>query len=889
MPPLPSGTVTFLFTDIEGSTVRWEYDAAAMWQAVAGHFDLLDQVITAEDGVLYKKVGDAAQAAFPTVLAAVRAAIAAQRTLAATEFPTVGPLPVRMAIHVGNATPVAGDYLAPALNRLARVLSIASGGQILLTEAAWEQVASTLPVGYALRDLGGHRLKDLLVAERLYQLTGPGLHDDFPLLRSLDVRPHNLPAQPTALIGREEELARLRALLTESGARLVTLTGPGGTGKSRLAVQVAADALEAFPDGVWWIPLAEITDAALVPEAIAAPLGLRERPGESLIDTVAGHLRTRTTLLVLDNLEQLLTSAPLIARLLETAPRLVILATSREPLRLRGERDVPVAPLRVAPLGGRIAPQEALAFPAVRLFVERAAAARPGFAVTAENVTAVVAICRQLDGLPLAIELAAARVLLLPPAALLARLGKSLSLLTGGQRDLPARQQTLRATIAWSHDMLTPSERLVFARLAVFAGGCTLDAAEAVVAAGGGVESDLLDAIEGLIQKSLLRHGADPEAEPRVSMLETIRELALEQLTSQPENGAAVHAAHAAYFRQLLTTAIDSDDEVAAYDALEIESGNLRAALDWHDGRGEAVAALELAADLRWFWWVRGHLREGQTRLERTLDRSPTAPPALRATALSGLGVLLEASGDSKRAKTYHEEALALYRDLGDELGVADALENLGFVAAAEGDLARSAAMREDVLALRRATGDKRGIAVALINVGLVAYQKGDFDHAIARYEEARTLSLETNDQWILATVLGNIGDALLRKTRGSGSNAAAAGEAAALEARASELIKQALHISRKLGDRERILDGLLMLADVAAPADPRHAARLLGAADALAAESGHRLAPIDPQHHTHIVESVRAALGDPEFEAAWRDGGRLSLTDAVASALDPP
>jgi predicted ATPase/class 3 adenylate cyclase len=889
MPALPSGTVSFLFTDIEGSTARWQHDAAAMWQAVEGHFDLLRQAIAAEDGVLFKKIGDAAQAAFPSVPAAVRAAIAAQRALAAADFPAVGPLPVRMAIHIGDATPVEGDYLAPALNRLARVLGITYGGQILLTEAAWEQVSANLPTGYTLRDLGGHRLKDLLVAERIYQLTGPELRDDFPPLKSLDLRPHNLPAQPTELIGRESEVAQLRALLTAPGTRLVTLTGPGGTGKSRLALQTAADILEAFPDGVWWIPLAAITDPALVPEAIAKPLGLRERPGERLIDTVNGHLRARTLLLVLDNLEQILTSAPLIAQVLESAPGLVILATSREPLRLRGEREYPVAPLNLPPIGARLAPEEILAFPAVRLFVERAEAVRAGFALTAENASAVIAICRQLDGLPLAIELAAARARLLPPAALLARLEKRLPLLTGGPRDLPERQQTLRATIAWSHDMLAPPERTVFARLAVFAGGCTLDAAEVVVTADGGVDIDLFDAIEGLVQKSLLRQTAEPQDEPRFSMLETIREFALDQLAALPDEGAAVHTAHADYFRHLLTAAVDSDDQVAAYDDLEIELDNLRAALDWQERHGEAGAALELATDLRWFWWVRGHLREGRTRLETALRLSPSAPPALRAKALSGLGVLLEAGGDYERAKFHHEEALALYRDIGDEPGIADALENLGIVAANQGDLTRSAALREEVLALRRATGDKRGIAVALINLANVAYLRGSFDQAIELYEEARTLSLETSDQWILTIALGNIGGALIRRTRGEANASVEVKAAAETEAQATALIRQALSISRSLGDRERILDGLLMLAEAAALDEPKHAALLLGAVDALAAESGFQVSPADPRYHTHIVESVRATLGDPGFAAVWREGARLSLEDTIAVALDRP
>ena len=508
MPEYPSGTVAFLFTDIEGSTARWEHDAPAMWQAVERHFDLLQQAIAGEHGVLFKKVGDAVQAAFPSVPAAVRAAIAGQHALDTSDFEAVGQLQVRMAIHVGEATPIGGDYLAPVLNRLARVLGAGYGEQILLTEAARVLATPELPAGYALRDLGAHRLKDLLVAERVYQLTGPGLRDEFPPLKSLDQRPHNLPSQPTELIGRETELERLRALLTAPGARLVTLTGPGGTGKSRLAVQAAADLLEAFPDGVWWAPLAAITDPALVPAAIATPLGLRERPGQSLLDTLAEHLRDRKALLVLDNLEQVLGAAPMIGELLARAPGVVVLATSREPLRLRGEREVPVAPLALPPAGARLSPEDALAFPAVRLFVERAQAVKPSFSLTADNLAAVIAICRHLDALPLAIELAAVRIRLLAPGALLARLENRLPFLTSGPRDLPQRQQTLRAAIAWSYDLLEPAERTLFARLAAFVGGCSLEAALAVVEAGAPLPIDLLDGLEGLVLKSLLRQDA---------------------------------------------------------------------------------------------------------------------------------------------------------------------------------------------------------------------------------------------------------------------------------------------------------------------------------------------------------------------------------------------
>ncbi|MBA2597313.1 MAG: adenylate/guanylate cyclase domain-containing protein, partial [Chloroflexia bacterium] len=534
MPSYPTGTVAFHFTDIEGSTRRWETQQQAMWVAVERHIDLLRAAIAAHDGVHFKTVGDAVQAAFPSVPQAIAAAVEGQSALRQEVWGELGPMRIRMGIHVGEATPKDGDYLAPMLNRLARVLGAGFGEQILLTEAA-RAAASVLPADHGLRDLGPHRLRDLLEAERIFQLTGPMLPADFPPLKSLDPLTNNLPVQPTPLIGRERELIALRAMIAAPGVRLITLTGPGGTGKTRLALQAAAESLDAFPDGVWWVPLATVSDPELVLEAIAAPLGVRDVAGEPLATTLAEHLKTRHTLLLLDNLEQVVEAAPLIAGLIDAAPDLVILATSREPLRLRAEREFPVAPLPVPKEGPRISLEDALASPAVQLFVERAQAVKPGFSLEATNAADVASICRRLDGLPLAIELAAARVRILAPAALLARLDQRLKLLTGGARDLPERQQTLRAAIAWSHDLLPPPEQALFARLSVFAGGCSFEAAEAICGAAGRLEIDLFDGFESLVQKSLLRQEEDPAGDARFTMLQTIHEFAAEQLQEVPE------------------------------------------------------------------------------------------------------------------------------------------------------------------------------------------------------------------------------------------------------------------------------------------------------------------------------------------------------------------
>jgi predicted ATPase/class 3 adenylate cyclase len=886
MPEYPSGTVAFLFTDIEGSTARWENQQQAMWAAVERHFALLRGAIDAHHGVLFKTIGDAVQGAFPTVPEAIAAAVAAQAALREEDWGDLGPLRVRMAIHVGEATPVDGDYLAPVLNRLSRVLSAGYGDQILLTAAA-RALATTLPPGHDVRDLGQHRLRDLLEAERIYQVIGPDLPSQFPPLKTLDRQPHNLPSQPMEIVGRERELEQLHTLLTAPGTRLVTLTGPGGTGKSRLSVQAAADLLETFPDGVWWTPLAAVTDPALALEALAASLGVREQAGQTLMTTLIDHLHSRQTLLVLDNLEQVLAVAPSLAELLAAAPGVVILATSREPLRLRGEREFPVAPLSLPRAGMRISQEAALASPAVQLFLSRAQAVKPDFQVTEENAAAIVAICQRLDGLPLAIELAAARVRLLAPAALLARLDKRLPLLTGGARDLPERQQTLRAAIAWSHDLLDTAEQSLFARLAVFAGGCTFAAALAVADAGAGVDIDLLDGIDGLVQKSLLRQSDELADEPRFTMLETIREFGLERLGSLPDTEQAVRAAHAAYFRERVDEAIYSDNQVAAYDELEIESGNLRAVLDWQERHGGSTTALEFATDLSWFWWVRGHLREGQERLDAALKKSVAAPPALRAKALSGLGVLLEARGDYDHAKACHEEALAIFREVGDDPGIAEALENLGIIASSQGDLERSEAIREEVLALRRASGDIRGIAVALINLGHLAYVRRDFDRAVGLSTEARDLSLQSGDQWILARALGNLGGALTRKARAAAASGAEPADNDELEPEGTGLLLQALTISHDLGDHGGMLDGLLTLAEAAAPRDPARTAMLLGAAESHATAIGHELAPTDPEYHAALVESARRRLGPEAFEVKMSAGQRLSLEEAIAAALE--
>ncbi|HEU5423302.1 MAG TPA: tetratricopeptide repeat protein, partial [Nitrolancea sp.] len=759
MPQLPTGTVTFLFTDIEGSTALWERDRAAMREAVARHLVILNRIIEEHHGVLYKIVGDGTQSAFASAEDAVRAAVAAQRAFQQEAWADPpGVLRVRMALHAGEAAPDArGDYLAAPLNRLSRLLAIGHGGQILLTQTVQQLCRDGLPVDVALRDLGEHRLRDLREPERVFQVLHPDLPAVFPPLKSLDARPTNLPRQPTAFIGREREVAEVVAQLRQPGTQLVTLTGPGGAGKTRLALQAAAELLDDFPDGVWFVPLASLRDPALVLPAIATAVGVRDEAGQPLGERLRDYFAGRRALLVLDNVEHLLAAAPLVAELLAAAPGLTVAATSRAPLRLQAEREYPVASLPLPRRTPPPSPEHLAHYDAVRLFVDRARAVKPTFTVDDANAPAVAEICHRLDGLPLAIELAAARVRMLPPEALLRRLDQRLPLLTGGTRDAPARQRTLRDTIAWSHDLLRPDDQILFRGLAVFAGGATFAAIEAVVE---DEEIDCWNGLEQLLEHNLVRQADGPEREPRFVMLETIREYGWERLAEAGEL-ERMRRAHAAYF---LALAEEAEPELKGprqgtwLQRLETDHDNLRAALDWSTASQEPELGLRLAAALSRVWSIHGHLTEGREWLERALATRGAAAPATRARALNGAGFLTHMQGDYPQAVALYEEALTLERELGDKGGMATSLNNLGIVALEQGDYPRATALYEEALTLQRALGNKDSAANSLNNLGNVACEQGDYSRATALYEEALALDRALGNQRGIARSLNNLG-----------------------------------------------------------------------------------------------------------------------------------
>ena len=911
----PSGTVTFLFTDIEGSTRRWEQQPQVMAAALAHHDARVRDAIAAHRGHVFKTLGDAFCAAFATAPAALCAALDALGALLAEAWGGAGPLRVRMALHTGAAEERDGDYFGPPLNRVARLLEAGHGGQILLSKATCDLVCEALPTGVNLRDLGEHRLRDLDRPERIFQVLAPGLPADFPPLKTLETRANNLPVPLTPLVGREREVEAARGRLLRRDVRLLTLTGPGGIGKTRLALQVAADVLDEFRDGVFFVPLAPVSDPGLVPPTIAQALGMRESGGRPLAESLKDYLRDRAVLLVLDNVEQVPGAAPLAAELLSAGPQLKVLATSRAVLHVYGEHAFPVPPLAL-PCRSPVPPVERLSqYDAVRLFIERAQAAKPDFAIGDENAPAVAEICHRLDGLPLAIELAAARIRLLSPHAMLGRLERRLPLLTAGAQDLPARQQTLRDAIAWSYDLLSGDEQRPFRRLGAFVGGCTLETAEAVCSAAGELEIDVLDGVASLVDKSLLwQDEAGPE--PRFLMLETIREYALEQLEASGE-AAATRRRHAEYYLALAEQAapeLRGAQQLAWLDRLDREHDNLRAALGWARQSGEAELGLRLAGALWRFWNIRSYWTEGRGWLEAALALAgPSRPVRVRAEALDGAGLLAWHQDDRAAARARLEESLAIWQELGDRSGIALTLALLGLVSWSEGDETAGRLLLEESLAIWRDVGQGWGVALALGVLGRMALHQGDYAAASSRLEESVAIRYEAGDTWVVAQNLNSLGDlarlggdyqraralyeeslALSRQLRSKATIASLLhnlGHVTSVQGDqrgAAALFEEAVVLFRELGDRPGMAECLAGLAGVAAAEGrPERAAQLFGAAEGALDAAGARMSATNRANYERNLAAARALVDEEGFAAAWAEGRAMPLEQAVAYALD--
>jgi predicted ATPase/class 3 adenylate cyclase len=912
----PTGTVTFLFTDIEGSTGMWERSPQAMQAALARHDELLRWAIEEHGGYVFKTVGDAFCCAFLTAPDALEAALEAQRLLLKERWAESTPLRVRMALHMGTPEVRDGDYFGPPVNRVARLLSAAHGGQVLLSLPTHEMVRDQLPARMNLAELGEHRLKDLFRPERVFQLTAPDLPSEFPSLRTLDAYRNNLPMQPTPLVGREKEVSEVCNLLRSDETRLLTLTGPGGTGKTRLALQAAADLLDAFPDGAFFAPLATLSEAELLLPAVAEPLGVREAGDQPLGQTLKDYLHERRLLLLLDNFEQVLGAAPAVTELLAGASGLKVLATSRAPLALYGEHEFPVPPLALPDLNRPPSLERLTQYEAVGLFLERARAIKPDFSITNESAPAVAEICVRLDGLPLAIELAAARIKMLPPKAMLRRLGSRLKLLTGGARDLPERQRTLRATIEWSHALLDGGEQVLFARLAVFSGGRTLEAIEAICDAEGDLPVDAFEGVSSLLDKSLLRQEEGPNGEPRFMMLETVHEFAREKLGQSPE-AEEIKRAHAEYFLTLAEEAnpeLKGANQLQWLERLEAEHDNIRAALSWALERKEAEVALRLGGALWWFWSVRGYRSEGRRWLEESLAIEGRVSPEVRAMALAGTGVLALDQGDLDRAKEAYEEGLELLEHEGREAREAklNLLGLLGWVAWQREEHTQATKTFEEGLALSREMRDIWWIATSLLGLATASHTWGDSERATELYDESMDLFREQGDKHSLAYCLNNLamvvcsqGDlgraaqlteeavALFRELGARGDVALVLYNLGWIDllqdnlGRAGDLYRESLSLSWDAGMNsvvQSVLEGFACVAG--ARGETERAAVLWGAAQTLHETKG---IPRDTDFLAEAdtrISAVRSRMGEEAWEEAWRKGQAMTLDGAVTYAM---
>ncbi len=889
----PTGTVAFLFTDIEGSTQRWERNPGAMASALARHNALMREAIDAHNGYVFKVVGDGFFAAFPTASEALAAALRSQRSLLAEDFSSVDEIRVRMALHSGDARESDGDYLGPALNRAARLLAVGHGGQILLSGAAAELLHEALPANTALRDLGTHRLKDLARAERVYQIVASGLTETFPPLRSLENLPNNLPRQLTSFVGRDETLAELRPLI--EAQPLVTLVGAGGAGKTRCAIQAAAEAINGFPDGVWLVELAPLSNASLVVGTIAFTLGVREIPNRPLLDTLADNLALRRLLLVLDNCEHVVAEARSVAAaIVRRCPTVRILATSREALGIGGERVVRISPLA--------------ADDAAALFADRARAANDRFTMNGENEALVAQIVARLDGIPLAIELAAARINVLSPRQLTERLGERFRVLTGGDRTALPRQQTLRATIDWSFDLLEERERTLFAALSVFAGGWTLAAAAKVCAVDDAMDEwAVLDAIASLADKSLVVVDSTG-AEARYRMLASIRQYAVDRLieSGKLDAVASIHARYFAEFVDELAPLVAALEDVEWSETLGRELDNLRAAIEWTilHGHEPSVGQL-LLSKLEW--------PESITTPHEALDwfetasRGAATDPLVHARILRHC-VLLEwlvgrplarreetalraleaarASGDTDECARALANLGACYRSVGrfDEADhaftqayaqperlsriTANAVLRLWAVTDLQRGNVERARRRFSEVASRERPGSEAH-ASALLNLGELHFAAGNVEAARAAAREAKEAYGALNSVY-LVLVLSNLG-----------AYAIAAGDMA--DARCALRDALALQRASRSGWLTTVLEHHALLAAV--EGDLARAAVLLGFTDRRYASSGEERQHTERHGYERLVELLNGGCRPEERRRRMSEGEHLSEEQALVYA----
>jgi predicted ATPase/class 3 adenylate cyclase len=853
----PAGTVTFLLSDIEGSTkLLSELGPEPYARALEDHRRILRDAFGQHGGYEVDYEGDAFVVAFQSAYEAVAAAEEAQRALTEHPWPNGHEFRVRMGIHSGEPLLAPPKYVGIDLHTAARIMAAGHGGQVLVSQVTRDLVERELPVGVSLSDLGEHQLKDLTEPLHLHQLVIHELPVEFPPLKSLGSRPTNLPGQLTSLVGRRGELQKLKKLLLVEHVRLLTLTGPGGTGKTRLALELASDVSDSFPSGTFVVFLAPIADPTRVLPAFALALKLREAPGQSLVETLRDHLQDRELLVVLDNFEHVVDAARDLAALLSAAPKLSVVVTSRAPLRIAGEREYEIEPL----------PSE----DAEILFTERALSVNASLDAEAQ-INAIRKICARVDRLPLAIELAATRTRSLTPDALLARLESSLELLTSGMRDTDERHMTLRSTIEWSYRLLKSYDRAVLRCLAVFRGGWTLQAAEAVCLGDKGTRESMVLVLDRLVEQSLIRVSPDVAGEPRYFMLETIREFAAEQLEVDGEY-ADTHKRHADWVTTIVE--LEAADFVGLatqgwLERLDAEADNIASALSWHLTVGDWEGLARLAAFV-WQWWdVRGQWSEGRRWLEAARAPLPESP-LLRARVLYGAVVLADLQGDRTEAKGAAQQAVALFRDGSNDVELGRALGRLGMVYTNGDELDEGVHLLEEATALARRTGDLVTLEIALTNLGNAALKEEEFERARSLCREALDIAREVGDQHGVIVNLYDIAWAHL--------------EEGDLE-QAGPLFAEVISLADHRGWREGVLFPLEALAKIALQKGEQvRAAKLFGAADGIREQLGQ-----DDSRVREETFKLRERLGEPEFLSAFHAGKALALAEAIAVAVEDP
>jgi len=860
MGDLPSGTITFLFSDIEGSTRVVQRLGPGYDQVLALHHRLLQEAIEKEGGLVVSTHGDSIFSVFISAPGAVRAALAGQKLLADQSWPTGGAIRVRMGIHTGEGQ-VSGDtYIGIDVHRAARIADAGHGGQVLASATTKALSESELQPRVWFRDIGAYRLKDLPDPERLYQVDTPDSPSGFPPIRSLESRPHNLPAYLTEFVGRTREMAAVAEALAQS--RLVTLLGPGGMGKTRLAIAVAADLLPRFADGVVFVDLAELHDPDQVTTATAAAVGLTDTDGDVTL-ALAAHLMPRQCLLVLDNFEQVIMAGPWLAEMVRASPELKVLVTSRIRMRITGEHVYEIPPLGLP--GG--SEGDGLGAESVELFVRRARAVDNDFAMSTDNGVAVAAIVHRLEGLPLAIELAAARVRLLPPPLLAARLEHGLSALGSGPSDLPPRHRTMKDAIGWSHALLDPDARTLLTRLGVFAGGFTLAAAEAVGA--GPPVDDLLEALAGLLDASLIRRRVE-EGMVRFALLEPVREFALDRLHDSGEE-PDLKRRHATYFLDLAEAAepnLSRSDQTVWLNQMSADHDNLRAALGFSLAQGEPDLGLRLGGALWRFWHASGQMSEGRRWLEQLLVH-PSSRPTSRAKGLSGLAGLAYWQGDYTTTQRSYEEALEIYRGLGDRLGEAHTLFGLSTTLIWSGDVAEGARLIDQARDLYEKLGERGEVRNILMAKGFVRWRQGDLAGARPLWEESMEIARNLGDDAEAAT--NQLALASLTFLEGDGSGALAL---------AGSALEELLALKNHAG----VVMALDWIAALAASEQPYDASRLAGAAQRLRARQGGGIRP-DSVGVEAAQDAAARLIGKPLAAAGFEEGAALELETAVSLA----